>query len=79
MNSTLNCVGLNSSATKPSNSKDSNDNNDIKIFDKKVESNDIGLSLLPSSQPRQANILAENKFSFGSKDDPNISENLCNT
>ena len=73
MNSTLNCVGLNSSGSKANNSKDSNDNNDIKLFDKKVDSNDIGLSLLPSSQPRQANILAENKFSFGSRDDPDIS------
>lgn len=71
MNSTGNCVGNRSG--KSSNSKDNNDNNDIKLFDKRAELNEIGLSLLPSSQPRQSNILAENKFSFGSRDDPNIS------
>ena len=71
MNSNANCVGKKSGKR----SKDNNDNNDIRLFDnnKRAESNEIGLSLLPSSQPRQSNILGENKYSFGSRDDLNIS------
>ena len=63
MNS-INCVPHNSA--NKTNSKD-NDNNDNKISDK-IEFNEIGVSLLPSSQPRN-NVLGENKFSFGKDDD----------